>query len=157
MNPPRIYADFNAIEYLDGSRVEARMSITGYGSLASLSKQKIRLSEGLRLTLFEPGDVEVTGVAHFDPARRDPAGRAGEWVVQFRASEIRDSACGSELTREHLCFSCGENMYTHLDKVGRRYVESCPRCGTSVMEPLGPPAAQPNHSLKLDGPDGPPT
>jgi len=157
MDVPSVYVDFNGIEYLGSDRAQAVLDLNGYGTLASLARQRVRVAEGMALMLFEPNDLEVAGVAHFDPSRTDPAGRVGAWVARINAQNISASTRSEEPREEHLCFGCGQNLYAHLAAVGRKYKEVCPHCGTSIMEPLAPPAPQPNNSFKLDGPDGPPT
>ena len=71
MAPPRIYADFNAIEYLDDEPSMAQMDLTGYGTLGSLARQGLRLTEGMALLLYEPNDIECEALAHFQSSRRD--------------------------------------------------------------------------------------
>lgn len=137
-SPPRIYADFNAIERDPRGAQLADVSITGYGTLASLAEQRLRISEGMRVILFEPEDIECEGVAHFDETRTDPAGRVGEWVVRVDAQAIRSCTSGS-LPKSHPCFGCGINLLPHLETVGQRFIECCPSCGTSIMAPLAPP------------------
>ena len=139
MNPPRVYADFNSLEYHDTQRSAASVGLTGYGTLASLSRQHLQLQEGMALLLYEPNDIEVEGVAYFDSAREDPAGRAGEWMARVDPSRFRDCTEPEARAQEHLCFSCGRNIYFHLSQVGQQYKELCPSCGTSVMAPLAPP------------------
>ena len=46
---PKVYADFNAIEYLAAEPPLAEIALTGYGTLSSLAAQKLRLSEDLRV------------------------------------------------------------------------------------------------------------
>lgn len=139
MSAPRIYADFNSIEYLNADHSSATVGLTGYGTLASLSKLKLRLTEGMALLLYEPNDIEVQGSAHFDRERKDPAGRSGEWIAFIDPREIKDCAQGEPAHFEHDCFGCGRNLLPHLKAVGQRYSEFCPHCGTSVMAPLASP------------------
>lgn len=138
MNPPRVYADFNSLEHHDSQSV-ASVGLTGYGTLASLSKLKLQLHEGMALLLYEPNDIEVEAVAYFDSTREDPAGRAGEWMARVDPNQFRDCTETEGKAQEHLCFSCGRNIYSHLRQVGQQYKELCPSCGTSVMAPLAPP------------------
>mgnify|MGYP001371606339 CR=1 FL=1 len=141
--PPRIYADFNSIEYLNPDRSLATIGLTGYGTLASLSNQKIRLTEGMLLLLFEPNDIEVEGIAFFDSTKFDPAGRAGEWFARIDARKVRNSSTPEVQCYEHHCFGCGANLASFLKSVGQRYQEFCPHCGTSIMAPLAPPENAP--------------
>jgi hypothetical protein len=141
MPAPRVYADFNAIEYLASDRSAALLNLTGYGTLASLSLQKLRLTEGLSLVLYEPDDIEADATVHFDESRLDPIGRSGSWVARLDARKIRSCVGGETLGREHPCFGCGKDLSDHFLSVGRYYDESCPQCGASVMAPLSRPDA----------------
>ncbi len=141
MPVPRVYADFNGIEYLAADRSEALLSLTGFGTLASLSLQKLRLSEGLSVVLYEPDDIEADATVHFDASRVDPIGRIGSWVAKLDARKIRSCVDGETLGRVHPCFGCGKDLSDHFLSMGRYYDESCPHCGASVMAPLSPPDA----------------
>lgn len=141
MNQPYVYADFNGIEYLSPDRSEAILDLSGYGTLASLARQRIRLAEGMALMLFEPNDLEVLGTAHFDSCRRAPNGGVGAWVARIDATSIRPSVHPAEPSKEHLCIGCGLNLYQHLSVSGRMFQESCPACGVSILAPLSPPGA----------------
>ncbi len=140
MPVPRVYADFNAIEYLDGGSSMAEMALTGYGTLASLARQRLRLSEGLLLLLYESNDIECEAVAHFDQSRKDPAGRIGEWVALIDDHRnIRDCTEPPEASNEHPCIVCGNDFASQSLTRGRDYKEICVNCGASVMEPMMPP------------------
>lgn len=52
MNQPYVYADFNGIEYLGPDRSEAVLDLAGYGTLACLARQRLRLAEGMALMLI---------------------------------------------------------------------------------------------------------
>ena len=148
MNAPYIYADFNGIKYTNESKSEAILDLNGYGTLASLARQNLRLTEGMSLVLYEPNDIEVIGIAHFDKNRIDPAGRVGAWVAHVNPAHIQGSTYAREPSNEHLCMGCRQDLNPYLSKVGRAYNESCPHCGTSIMTPLSPPEAQPNNSFR---------
>jgi hypothetical protein len=138
---PYVYADFNAInamEYQGKGRL-AEMPLTGYGTLQSLANQKLRLEEDMPVVLYEPNDIEVNAVVHFDRTRIDPAGRVGEWVGRFDPEAIRESGRGEMDLDHHLCYGCRNDLKPFLRTVGQRYIEVCPTCGTSVMAPLAPP------------------
>jgi hypothetical protein len=139
MSLPRIYADFNSFESLNEDNTLARVGLTGYGSLASLSNQRIRLMEGIALMLYEPNDIEVEGLAHFDQTIIDPAGRIGEWFAYVDPRKIKDSVESKPRFGQHNCFGCGHDLLQHLNAVGRRYNEFCPECGVTVIIPLSPP------------------
>ena len=142
MSPPRVYADFNAIEYM-GDGVRAEMAITGYGTLASLACQNLRLFEGLRLTLYEPNDIECDAVAHFDKSRTDPAGRIGAWVARIENhQQVRDCKAPDDELDSHPCIVCGDDFMQQALNRGRDYTEACINCGASVMEPMKRPEIQ---------------
>lgn len=130
----RVYADFNALEPVDPASGLAPIPLTGYGTLASLARNGVRLMEGMELLLHEPNDIECEARVHFDASRTDPAGRAGEWVALVDPSRIRDSTVGNEHSGAHPCICCGAIFGIQ----GRRrdYTESCPGCGESVMAPM---------------------
>jgi ribosomal protein L37AE/L43A len=136
MSLPRVYADFNAIEYPPGVSF-AEMPLTGFGTLGSLARQGLRLSEGMALVLFEPNDIECEATVHFDWSRTDPAGRKGEWVARFDHRLVRDiENTGESAPQEHPCIVCGKPFEQH-----RAYTDVCVNCGTSVMEPMLPPSS----------------
>ena len=139
MSTPRVYADFNGIEYSSSDPSVASIGLTGYGTLASLSNQKLRLAEGMALLLYEPNDNEVEGIAYFDTSRTDPSGRKGVWLARIAHRNIRDCTQPGPENHEHFCFGCGQSLLPHLKAVGQHYIESCPHCGTSVMAPLASP------------------
>ena len=133
---PKVYADFNAIEYLAAEPPLAEIALTGYGTLSSLAAQKLRLSEDLRVLVYEPNDIECEATVHFDRSRHDPAGRSGEWVARIDHTKIRASAEHQTPELDFPCIVCGA-IFSHRE--GRNYREVCTGCGTSVMEPLMPP------------------
>jgi ribosomal protein L37AE/L43A len=135
---PRVYADFNAIEYPPDAPL-AEMPLTGYGTLASLARQRLRLSEGMALVLFETNDIECEVTVHFDRSRTDPAGRQGEWVARFDHRLVQDCVRTEEQhVEQHPCIVCGSQSF---EQMPRNYTEVCSRCGASVMEPMLPPSA----------------
>lgn len=137
---PRVYADFNALECIGEGSSAAEMALTGYGTLASLARQNIRLVEGMQLLLSEPGDIECEAVAHFDATRKDPAGRIGEWVARIADHRnVRDCTETTEPSNEHPCIVCGLDLMAQRTTLARNYKETCVGCGASVMEPLAPP------------------
>ena len=138
MTLPRIYADFNALEGNDPSSGLAPMPLTGYGTLTSLARQGLRLTEGMELVLYEPDDIECKTTVHFDATRKDPADRDGEWVALVNRDLIRDCQVGAEDLSPHPCICCGHDFAATTDR-WRDYKETCSNCGASVMEPMAPP------------------
>ena len=123
MTLPRIYADFNAIEYPSNTAF-AEIRLTGFGTLSSLAKQNIRLREGLVVVLFEPNDIECEATVQFDRSRTDPAGRPGEWIARFDPQSVRDVSQTSEpRSNEHPCIVCGKPFFG--EKKGRMYNDTC--------------------------------
>jgi hypothetical protein len=136
---PRVYADFNRIEYSKDSESPDSLKITGYGTLASLSRQKIQLEEGMELTLITPNDIECEVIVKFNEKIFCPSGAMGAWVAYFNHNDIRD-CIGLEVEEfGHPCFNCGVNLEPHFKLVGRSYKESCPICGVNVMAPMAKP------------------
>ena len=138
MSLPRVYADFNAIEYLDGEGSMAEMPLTGYGTLGSLARQGLRLTEGMALLLYEPNDIECEANVHFQVSRRDPAGRTGEWVARFDHRNVRNCTHSGESSRQHPCIVCGHDFMDQGSAWARNYTENCTGCGSSIMEPMAP-------------------
>ncbi len=136
---PHIYADFNAIEYSPDGGPEAEIVLTGYGTLASLARQRLRLTEGMKLVLCELNDIECDGIAHFDRTRIDPAGRLGAWVARIDHTLIRESFTEEDWPKTHPCSGCGADLNTLFKGLARSYTEHCPLCSTSVMAPMAPP------------------
>lgn len=137
MSLPRVYADFNAIERSPDVSF-AELPLTGFGTLGSLSRLGLRLSEGMSLVLFEPNDIECEATVHFDWSRTDPARRKGEWVARFDPRLVRDlENTGESLQQEHPCIACGKSFFGHEQR--RDYTAVCVNCGASVMESMLPP------------------
>ncbi len=139
MSVPNVYADFNGLLQVvrkQGSVVW--MPITGYGTLRSLARQGLRLSEGMSLILFESSDIQCQAVAHFDPLLKDPAGRMGAWVAILNEDEIEQSVLLEDLSSAHLCIMCG----VPFGAGASTYTECCSNCGASVMAPLAPPPSE---------------
>lgn len=137
MRLPQVYADFNAIEHGANATDLAALPLTGYGTLSSLAAQGLRLSEGMRVLIYEPEDIECEALIHFDPSRADPAGRQGEWVALVQPTEIRASTLTHEPALDFPCLACGRLF----EQAARSFRELCSGCGSSVMLPLAPPGS----------------
>ena len=133
---PRVYADFNGIEYSQDPETLDFLKITGYGTLASLSRQKIKLEEGMQLVLVTPNDIECEAIVKFNEEVLCPSGAKGAWVAYFNHNNIKDCVNLEAEDFSHPCFNCGVNLEPHFKLVGRLYKESCPMCGVSVMAPM---------------------
>ncbi len=136
---PRVYADFNGIEYSQDQESLDSLEITGYGTLASLSRQKIQLKEGMELTLVTPNDIECEVIVKFNEKVSCPSGAMGAWVAYFNHNNIRDCVDVECEDFSHPCFNCGLELESHFKLVGRHYKESCPACGVSIMAPMAKP------------------
>jgi hypothetical protein len=132
-----IYADFNGIERDSGGSSRARIDMTGYGTLASLSLHRIRLETGECLTLADPDGLRVRAEMIFDKSRI--ADRCSGWFGSFDESAMEQASSLDQEYNSHLCFKCRNNLFEYLNRVGRAYREYCPTCGTPVMFPLLPP------------------
>lgn len=141
MQKIRIYADFNGI--VDCRKKASNLvclALTGYGTIASLSRHQICLREGLILIFYEPNDIEVEGEVFYDTNFPGKFTSPGQWLALYDPELIRNSEESSALElKEHLCFNCRLDLTEHLNIVGRQYKEVCPDCGTSIMYPLFPP------------------
>ncbi|MFZ6818759.1 hypothetical protein [Undibacterium sp. Ji22W] len=136
---PRVYADFNSLEYVNEDGSISRLGLTGYGTISSLARQQLRLVEGMPLIFFEANEIEVQGFAHFDNSVRDPAGRIGAWFGVVDQHKVKNVDISEEANFEHPCSHCRASLNEYLKRVGQQYNEYCPNCGTSVMAPLSPP------------------
>ena len=133
----KIYADFNGIETCSSSANEYCLDLTGYGTLASLSHFRIKLSRGLILTFVDTDGLTAVGTVDFSEDRVST--RSSGWYAKFKKDTLFD---GEPLAHDydvHECFHCRKNIKAYLDEVGRQFHEFCPYCGTSVMHPLSSP------------------
>ncbi|WP_430427998.1 hypothetical protein [Parasphingorhabdus sp.] len=134
---PFIYADFNALEEYAPDNGLCRIGLTGYGTLASLNKHKIRLFDGLRLRLSDQDELAVVAEVIFDANRI--ATNCSGWFGKFHRDEIFKIEVRNHVGKSHLCFSCREDIHPYLNQIGRSYSEHCPHCGTAIMFPMLPP------------------
>ena len=140
MSEIRVYADFNGVDGVTGEPAMACLLLTGYGTIASLNNQQIRLREGMRLIFFTPSDIEVEGDVFFDRENPGKFSAVGQWKAKYNQDEVRDSIVADEGDPlKHLCFDCRLDIKDYLNTVGQSYAETCPNCGTDVMYPLLPP------------------
>ena len=140
MSELRVYADFNGVDGVTGEPAMCHLLLTGYGTIASLNNQQIRLREGMRLIFFTPNDIEVEGDVFFDRENPGKFSAVGQWKAKYNQDEVRDSIVGEEGDPlKHLCFDCRLDLKDYLKTVGQSYAETCPNCGTDVMYPLLPP------------------
>ena len=136
----KIYADFNGIIDCSEETSKSCLALTGYGTIASLSRHQIRLREGMILTFYEPNDIEVEGEVFYDKRIPGKFTSPGQWLALYDSEKVRKSqeSCDLDL-KQHLCFRCRMDLTSYLKTIGRQYKESCPNCGTDTMFPLLPP------------------
>lgn len=132
-----IYADFNGIFELDQEPGYFLLDLTGYGTLAYLSTQRVRLHQIKHLSLGDADGLQVIG-AEICFLKSMVTDRCSGWFAKFLRSDIHEGTHVVE-PESHPCFNCQMDLKPFLDKVGRNFNEHCPNCGTSVMYPLLPP------------------
>lgn len=136
----RVYADFNGIESSSEDDGLCHLDLTGYGTLASLSLQQIRLYEGMPLTLFDPDGLEVKAIAFYDARKVGENINSSGWFAKFQRGLIKECVPTLHDYDKHLCFKCRRDLKQYLREVGQEYKEKCPHCKTSIMFSLLPPA-----------------
>jgi hypothetical protein len=132
-----IYADFNGLEDCSPADGYVCLDLTGYGTLASLSLQQLRLRVGQHLTLCDPDGLQVAAEIAFDATRVSE--RCSGWFGRFKRSDIKVGPSLEHNYSVHTCFKCRRNLKPYLGQVGQNFNEICPHCGTPVMFPLLPP------------------
>lgn len=139
---PRIYADFNGVTSCPERISLTCLNLTGYGTLASLSRHQIRLREGMILIFYDPGDIEVEGRVFYDLTNPGKFTSPGRWLAAVDLDLVKDTEDNDESDlKQHPCFKCRLDLTEYLQIVGRQYKEFCPNCGTSIVYPLLPPDA----------------
>jgi hypothetical protein len=133
-----IYADFNGITSLLEDDDFECLDLTGYGTLQSLNSLQIKLKEGMEFIFYDPGEVEVVAEVFFDRTTESQITTKGRWLARFKKGTIKDCKKLDQF-ETHPCFNCREDFVPYLKKVGRRYKEICPKCGTSIVYPLTEP------------------
>jgi hypothetical protein len=135
MKKPLIFSDFNGLD-----RVEGYISLEYHGSVCDLSNQKVKLSQGLPLTVYDPSDenevMEFDGVAEY-------LDKHNSWYLKYKKESFRrllksDAHKGSGLLN---CFHCGEHVSTKtwITKNGYNLTLRCNTCGKYVLESILPP------------------
>src|SRR5437763_6020451 len=106
METPRVHADFNDLP--GPGDTDQRMWLSYWGSLCDLARQHVRLRSGMRITLYDSSDgeedMEVDGVAKYDPSSTDPH---FNWFVEVRQETFRRVPHVPSAHRAVLmCFEC---------------------------------------------------
>ncbi|WLI90836.1 hypothetical protein Q4S45_06885 [Massilia sp. R2A-15] len=133
----KIFADFNGTEPCSSDDDKLCLNLTGFGTLASLSRHGVKLRRGMRLTFADSDGLTVTAAVEFDGRRISE--RSAGWYAIFRKGELRDENPIDHDFQTHFCFKCRNDFKPYLAKFGQRFDVRCPNCGTPVMYPLGPP------------------
>jgi hypothetical protein len=134
----RIYADFNAL-IEDG-----RVHLDRFGTLRALCAARLRLRDGLQLTLFMDSDVnqqiEVDATVRWiaNPA----AAEGGYWAGEFDPAAFRDvpALTGESVTTWFPCSGCSANLATQIETSGLSSTTCCSACGVPVHAPILPPS-----------------
>ena len=133
MSAPRVYADFNDLPGPTDS--DQRMWLSYWGSLCDLARQRIRLRDGMPITVYDSSDgdedMEVDGIARHNVSAADIR---FNWYVEIEPATFRRVAPPMrELAPTILpCFHCGvhlDGLLTSVDASTR-----CPRCGGGVLD-----------------------
>jgi hypothetical protein len=139
----RIYTDFNAQIDLGGSGRPGLVSLNGMGTLRDLCAARIRLRDGLALTLYMNADVnediEVDAVARWTP---DPTSiEGGCWVAEFDPKGFRDvPATQSESVLNWFpCGACGMNVADQIQQTGLSASARCSHCDARLHGAIAPP------------------
>lgn len=86
MNKPRVYADFHNAD------PQGRLRLNCVGTVQDLSRQQIKLREGLELTLYSE-ELEVKGQAQY-------SSEESIWVAAIDWDAIREIEPESDLPQE---------------------------------------------------------
>ncbi len=129
---PRISVDFNKTG-------EGGLILTCYGTLRDLSRQQIRLKQGLELT-FCMEDIEVDSRVVYQPGRN---GTRGYWSAPYESADVRELPAmpPPDTDNSYPCFACRQDLHPYFEKHGFNQNTCCPFCGTSIMTPVLPPDA----------------
>jgi len=111
------------------------MQLSYWGSLCDLARQRIRLRDGMHITVYDSSDgdedMEVDGIVRRNVSSADIR---FAWYVEINQATFRRVAPPMrELAPTILsCFHCGvhlDGLLTSLDASAR-----CPRCGGGVLD-----------------------
>ena len=138
MNRPRIYADFNGLDRSPRDPEKVALSLEYRGTLQDLSRLKVRLAEGLEVTVYsdsaEGEDLEAHAQVFFDRRR-------SHWFAEFDEASIRyEPAPSSAPGPEFPCFNCGADLAIQIARQGLSIGDLCSTCGAAVHQPIHPPS-----------------
>src|SRR2546422_8887350 len=150
MSTPRVYADFNDLPGPTDN--DQRMWLSYWGSLCDLARQRVRLRDGMRITVYDSSDgdedMEVDGIARHNVSAADIR---FNWYVEIEPATFRRVAPPMrELAPTILpCFHCGVHLDGLLTSVDGS--THCPRCGGGGLDFLRSPG---DDSPLATGPHG---
>ena len=136
----RIYADFNGIDRPAVANGCLAVALDTVGSVQDLSNAGLRLTEGLRLTIWdasdEAEDLEADAVARYDAA-------AGIWWADLGEGGYRYVPAKSRgADTRFLCLICRADIASK--SIARSAAvpagKLCPHCATPISAAIAPPA-----------------
>jgi hypothetical protein len=129
----RVYADFSDLPGPEDS--DQRIWLSYWGSLCDLARQRIRLRDGMHITIYDSSDgdedMEVDGIVRHNVSA---ANIRFAWYVEVDQATFRRVAPPMRVLASTIltCFHCG----VHLDGLVTSVEAStrCPRCGGGVLD-----------------------
>ena len=131
-----VYADFNGIVRLDNEVEFEYLDVYGFGTISDLNSQQIRLTEGMRLTFFEPGDIQVDATMYFFPLIKDKNCPNGKWLGKYKPESI----VNSNILKREIELSCFKCDHVFSKNNGLNFQMRCPICNTEIAYALLPPS-----------------
>jgi len=139
----RIYADFN--EQIDpgGGGRPGLVLLDPLGTLRDLCAAKLKLREGLVLTLYtdsdENEDLEIEATARWISDAGATAG--GYWVGEFIPENFREvpKSPRESVSNWFPCSVCGANLAGMMARSGLSLATCCSDCGARVYAPIAQP------------------
>jgi hypothetical protein len=137
----RIYADFNALIDPGCDDRHGLVDLHRMGTLRDLCAARLRLYDGLVLTLYsdsdEAEDLEIEARVRWMPS----AVRTSGWVGEFDPAKFRHvtktSAPG--VFDWFPCSRCAADLSDQIRRAGLSLGQRCFKCGTLVHAPVTPP------------------
>lgn len=137
----RIYADFNGIDRPAVANGCLAVALDTMGSVQDLSNAGLRLTEGLRLTIWdasdEAEDLEADATARYDAAADIWWADLGDGGYRYVPAKNRDA------DPRFLCLVCRADIASQGTARGAVVTAGkvCPHCGTPMSAAIAPPAA----------------
>jgi hypothetical protein len=133
----RIYADFNA------QIGPGLVHLDRLGTLRDLCEARVRLQEGLPLTLYMDSDVNED--IEVDASSRwiadSAATHGGYWAGEFDPHGFRDVPVTEKesVSDWFPCSGCGANLAAEISQHGLSSSTCCGACGVRVHSPIAAP------------------